>query len=287
MGKVYVVTGANKGLGFSIVKQLCELKGPDDTVYLTSRNVSFGMYAEARLKQIGLAPTFHQLDLLEITFIKAFVDLIKEKHGGIDVLVNNAAVARSRMPNIPVWNNYSGTLSLTEHLLPLMKKNGRVVNVGCRSGPRVFTRISDAHKKSFADPNLTIEGLTALMDKYVASYKAGTVKQDGYVPNTGYGMSKMAVMRLTKLQQIKFDKENAGMGVIFSTCCPGFICTDLSGLRGPVKPDDGAQVVVKLATLPADFNGMKGEFWEGHEIVEWLDKQYWKEKWTRGKAGYC
>lgn len=287
-GKVYVVTGGNKGLGFAVCKQLCEMKQPDDTVYLTARNVSFGMYAQARLKEAGLEAEFFNLDILEKLYLEDFSKMIKEKHGGIDVLVNNAAVAgAAKLADIPVMNNYHGTLDCCEYLFPLLNKNARVVNVGCRAGPRTFVALSEEHKRAFADPNLTKQGLTELMTKYVASFKKGNHKKEGYTDNTGYGMSKLGVMRLTSIQQAEMDKDKPDMNIVISTCCPGYICTDLSLLKGSVKPQDGAKVVIKLATLPEDFSGVKGGFWEGEEPLEWLPEQQWNEKWTRGESKYC
>ena len=52
-----------------------------------------GKAALSELNKEGLSPSFHQLDIDDIDSIKAFADYIKEKHGGLDVLVNNAAIA--------------------------------------------------------------------------------------------------------------------------------------------------------------------------------------------------
>ncbi|CAH2057003.1 unnamed protein product, partial [Iphiclides podalirius] len=60
--KVAVVTGANKGIGFSVVKGLCSKF--NGVVYLTARNRERGLEAVNNLKSIGLSPEFHILDMM-------------------------------------------------------------------------------------------------------------------------------------------------------------------------------------------------------------------------------
>ena len=88
---VAVVTGSNKGIGFGIVRALCKQFSGD--VYLTSRDEGRGQAAVAELNKEGLQPKFHVLDIGNEETVTKFRDFIKEKHGGIDVLVNNAGIA--------------------------------------------------------------------------------------------------------------------------------------------------------------------------------------------------
>lgn len=62
-------------------------------VYLTARDVSRGEAAVAKLKEQGFNPLFHQLDITDNASIQKFKEYIAEKHGGIDLLINNAAIA--------------------------------------------------------------------------------------------------------------------------------------------------------------------------------------------------
>lgn len=87
------VTGGNKGIGFAIVRGLCEkYKGK---VYLTARDESRGNAAVEKLRTLGLNPVFHQLDINDQRSINKFRDYIKETDGGVDILINNAAIAYS------------------------------------------------------------------------------------------------------------------------------------------------------------------------------------------------
>lgn len=85
------VTGGNKGIGFAIVKQLCQQF--DGVVYLTARDVTCGLDAVKQLEEENLKPKFHQLDITDENSISTFRDYIEKTYEGIDVLVNNAAIA--------------------------------------------------------------------------------------------------------------------------------------------------------------------------------------------------
>ncbi|KAL0379556.1 UNVERIFIED_CONTAM: (-)-isopiperitenone reductase [Sesamum angustifolium] len=87
-----VVTGANKGIGFEICKQLAS---EGIMVISTARNEKRGTEAQERLKEIGLSDNvvFHQLDVLDPASIAFLVEFIKAKYGRLDILVNNAGIS--------------------------------------------------------------------------------------------------------------------------------------------------------------------------------------------------
>ncbi|CAG0898615.1 unnamed protein product [Darwinula stevensoni] len=91
MSRVAVVTGSNKGIGHEVVRQLCsKFHG---LVYLTARDEKRGRKAVQELEKEGLKPCFHQLDIDDQKSIEKLRDFLQEKHGGLDLLVNNAAIA--------------------------------------------------------------------------------------------------------------------------------------------------------------------------------------------------
>nr|DAD25196.1 TPA_asm: hypothetical protein HUJ06_026660 [Nelumbo nucifera] len=138
---IAVVTGANKGIGFAIVKQLAEL---GLTVILTSRDVSRGQQAVHSLRAQGLDVLFCQLDISDPASIDIFVSWLKEEFGGLDILVNNAAVSFNRIGENSVEHaetviktNFYGPKLLTEALLPLFRRSAsisRILNVSSRLG---------------------------------------------------------------------------------------------------------------------------------------------------------
>ncbi|XP_040325337.1 carbonyl reductase [NADPH] 3-like [Herpailurus yagouaroundi] len=89
--RVALVTGANKGIGFAIVRDLCRQFFGD--VVLTARDEARGRAAVQRLQAEGLSPRFHLLDIDDLQSIRAMRDFLREEYGGLDVLVNNAGIA--------------------------------------------------------------------------------------------------------------------------------------------------------------------------------------------------
>ena len=133
--KVAIVTGGNKGIGFAIVKGLVEKF--DGAVYLTARNVERGNNAVKELEKTGINASFHQLDIDDRSSIEKLRDYMKDKYGGIDVLVNNAGIAFKAAATEPmhvqakvtIQTNYFGTKQACEVLFPILKPGARVVNV--------------------------------------------------------------------------------------------------------------------------------------------------------------
>ena len=137
--KIILVSGANRGIGNEVCNQLSKL---GHKVILASRDIEKG---RAAIKQFAVPVDLIELDLNESqTLIQAQSDL-KKRYGRLDVLVNNAAVVSSSkgfdMVSIKEIRkilevNLFGTIELTQHLLPLLRKSsqGRIINVSSGMG---------------------------------------------------------------------------------------------------------------------------------------------------------
>lgn len=168
---IAIVTGANRvnGVGFASVRQLAFQyasstfnRGPL-LIYMTSRNKESGekalqtvtqqiqeAAAASTTKKEGSPPVEVKLALLDIESdesIATFAASMAANHpGGIDILINNAAVLGLRgeeglTPDMVAWTvkcNYYGTQALTEALLPQIKEGGRIVNVASLAGSLAF-----------------------------------------------------------------------------------------------------------------------------------------------------
>lgn len=135
--RVILVTGANKGIGFYVVKKLLNESSSDDTIILLgSRDLKRGQDA---LEQLGSPSNVHllQLDISSIESINQAVSEIKEKYNGqLDIVINNAGVAIEEV-TVEVARttfavHYYGIKLLNEQLFPLIRKNGRIINVSSR-----------------------------------------------------------------------------------------------------------------------------------------------------------
>ena len=152
----------------------------------------------------GLKPKFHQLDIDSPTSIEALRKYIADTHGGLDVLVNNAAIAYKGSSTAPfkeqaevtIRVNFTGTLNVTRALIPLMKPHGRIVNVSSFAG--TLRIVSEELQKKFSDPALTEGQLVELMEQFVQDVAASDHKKKGWA-NNAYGTSKLGLTALTKV----------------------------------------------------------------------------------------
>lgn len=99
--------------------------------------------------------------------------------------------------------------------------------------------------------------------------------QDYGYPNTAYGMSKIALIAATFVQQRYFDKHCPTRDIIVNACCPGYIKTDMSSNKGTGTIEQGADTPVFLATLPSNVRSPRGEFVAERKIVKWKFSSMW------------
>jgi NAD(P)-dependent dehydrogenase (short-subunit alcohol dehydrogenase family) len=229
--KIALVTGANRGIGFEVCRQLSQL---GLTVVLTSRDAAKGEVATKQLTDKGLDVVFHRLDVSAKNDIEYAFDRIKQQFGRLDVLVNNAAIlydtfqtavnADLEVVGKALATNLYGPWLLCQSFIPLMKENryGRIVNVSSGAG--------SLHYMGSGTP--------------------------------AYGISKVALNALTR----KVASELSGTGILVNSVDPGWVATDMGGPGGrPVE--EGAKGVVWAATLPD--NGPSGGFYYDGRPEPW------------------
>lgn len=228
--KIALVTGANKGIGYEIVRSLV---AAGMTVLLGSRDPERGAAAAATA---GARPV--TLDVTDPDSVAAVADLVKADYGRLDVLVNNAGVLAGWGPpsalsaddfrNVFETNVY-GVVTVTNALLPLLKESaaGRIVNVS--------------------------SGMGSLVE----------LGEQGNVPIMAYSASKTALNALT----VAYALELAGTAVTVNSVDPGYCATDLNGHTGPRKPSEGSVIAARLATTPS--GGPNGEFHRESGAVPW------------------
>ncbi|XP_068122181.1 carbonyl reductase [NADPH] 1-like [Hyperolius riggenbachi] len=273
--RVAVVTGSNKGIGLAIVRALCKQFQGD--VYLTARNPQLGEEAIRALKEKeGLSPLFHQLDINDPTSIRALRDFLKNKYGGLDVLINNAGIAFKAadttafgtQAEVTLKTNFFATLDICHELLPLIKPHGRVVNVSSFISSRALTQCSPELQEKFRNDTITEEELVKLMKAFVEDAKKGIHKDHGW-PDTAYGVSKIGVTVLSKIQARHIKATRKGDDIVLNACCPGWVRTDMAGDKAPKSPDEGAETPVYLALLPPNTDTPYGELVSEKKVLPW------------------
>ena len=166
------MTGSNKGIGFAIVKELCAKF--DGIVYLTSRNEELGRAAVAELEKLGLHSHYHQLDIDDESSVLRLRDHLKLTYGGLDVLVNNAAILlwpdayktlyEKAVPTL--GTNFFSTRRICDILFPILRPHSRVVNLSSVAG-HLRAIPSQELRNKFTSPNLTCDELSALINEYL------------------------------------------------------------------------------------------------------------------------
>lgn len=271
--RVAIVTGANKGLGFSIVKGLCARF--EGIVYLTARNETLGLEAVKKLNTLGFKPEFHQLDVSDRASIVKLAKFIKEKHGGFDVLVNNAAILEysevypsyeAAKRNIDV--NFRSLLDIEQVLFSLLRDGARVVNVSSACGH--LSNIKNKEwLKNLKQKDLRTEDIIAFVNNYLDTLKNGTFNKNDFADNGKHAehrVSKIALTALTMVQQKKY--KNISINAIY----PGHIKTDMAAGGGELDPDEAAKTVLYLL-LDASPN-LKGSFmWDNRRLIDWYDAE--------------
>ncbi|KAJ3670267.1 hypothetical protein LUZ60_010591 [Juncus effusus] len=217
--KIAVVTGANKGIGLEICKQLLE-RGVK--VVLTARDENRGQIAVKRLQQLGAENIeFHQLDIADSASIASLKEFIENQFGRLDILINNAGVAGVEIEREPgvieegdiealiragidtyekakesIDINYYGTKKMCEAFIPLLQlsESPRIVNVSSSFGKLQFIP-SESIKNEIRNINdLTTERLEDLLASFLDDFKAGTYIEKGW-PKSGsmpaYKVSKV------------------------------------------------------------------------------------------------
>ena len=238
-GKIALITGANKGIGLEIARQLGE---QGITVLLGVRDENRGREAAEKLKTEHIDAHVVQLDVTNQATIDAAVNHIESEFGKLDILVNNAGVAiDNALPSqldIEILRrtydtNVFGVFALTKAMLPLLRKSdaGRIVNMS--------------------------SGLGSLAQNTDPNYEYAQIKL------LAYNSSKTALNAMT----IQFAYELKDTPIKINSADPGYVATDLNAHRGPRTVQQGATAPVRLATLPAD--GPTGSFFDENGVVPW------------------
>ena len=230
---VALVTGANRGIGLEICRQLADL---DHEVLLTARDEAAARRAAEALWEEGL-DTVHPrvLDVASDASVQRLRERVDAEHGRLDVLVNNAGVgldfhvpalaADVELIRRTMEVNTYGALRTAAAFAHLLRRSpsGRIVNVSSGMG--------------------------------------GVAEMDGGSP--GYRISKAGLNAVTRM----LASELAEDGVLVNSACPGYVQTDMGGPGAPRTVAEGADTPVWLATLPD--GGPTGGFFRDRAPAAW------------------
>lgn len=231
--RIALVTGANKGIGLEIARQLAQA---GIIVIIGARDPGRARAAVDMLAADGLVAHAVRIDLTDHASIAAAAEAIRTQHGQLDILVNNAGIvdAGDGPPSTGsveaarriMDTNFIGTLAVTQAMLPLLRlaPAARIVNLSSALG------------------SLAVNG-----DPASPYYSARLI---------GYNASKAALNMLT----VQLAEELRGTAIVVNSVSPGYVRTDLTGHMGFMTPAEGAALPVAYALLGTD--AVSGSFVE-------------------------
>lgn len=230
--KVALVTGANRGIGFELVRQLAQ---QGNKVLLASRNPQKGQQAVQALKKSSLDVAYLHLDVDSLESIQQANDRVSHEYGKLDILINNAGILLDQQGGLlkedasileqTLKTNLLGAYYVTKTFLPLMMANdyGRIVNISSTMGK-----------------------LSVLTSERSGAYK----------------LSKFALNGLTQLLAAEVTGD-----IRVNAVCPGWVSTDMGGLSASRTPQEAAKKILWLTTL--DASGPNGQFFSDGQKISW------------------
>jgi NAD(P)-dependent dehydrogenase (short-subunit alcohol dehydrogenase family) len=227
-----LITGANKGLGYETARRLV---AAGHNVQLGARDPQRGA---AAANELGCQ--FIHLDVLDDTSVHTAAAAIEQQCGALDVLVNNAGISGGFLPAADTTaeavhrvfdTNVFGVVRVTQAFLPLLLNSPAAVVVNVSSGMGSLSVTTDATRFESA-----LKGLA-------------------------YPSSKAALNMLTSQYAKNFPQ------IRMNAVDPGYTATDLNSHRGTQTVEEGAQIIVAMATITPD--GPTGGFFDRHGTVPW------------------
>jgi NAD(P)-dependent dehydrogenase (short-subunit alcohol dehydrogenase family) len=240
--KIALVTGANKGLGLEMARQLC---AAGVTVVVGARDPQKGEAAAEKLREDGYDAQFLKLDVNKNEDHAAAAAWLEKKFGRLDILINNAGISAEDLGSGTTSKttadvlrrtfdtNFFAPVALTQALLPLLQKSpaGRIVNMSSILGSQTL----------HADPKSPIYGFKAL------AYDASKAALNSFTIHLAY-----------ELKDTKIKVNSAH---------PGWVKTDMGTEAAPMEIPEGGKTGVALALLGED--GPTGGFFHLGETLPW------------------
>ena len=226
------VTGANKGIGFEVARQLAR---EGFRVFLGARNEAAGKAAAEKLDHEGKnGVSFLEIDVSQPESIRRAAEEFAKQSDRLDALVNNAGILldedkdvlalSAEMFQTTLRTNTLGALLVAQAFLPFLRKsdNPRIVNVSSGGG-----QLADG--------------------------------ADGWAP--GYCISK------TALNGVTVQLAAALPDFAVNSVCPGWVRTDMGGANATRSVAEGASGIVWLAADAPQ--GETGKFWRDRKVIPW------------------
>jgi len=228
--RVALVTGANKGIGFEVVRQLAR---KDFHVFLGARRADAGNAAAEKLSSEGQV-TFLEIDVSKSESIRRAAENFSKQADHLDSLVNNAGILLDEDEDIltisaktfetTLRTNTLGPLLVSQSFLPSLKKSSapRIVNVS--SGGGQLSEGADGWAPAYCISKTALNGVTSQLAAALSAFAVNSV-------------------------------------------CPGWVRTDMGGSNATRSVAEGAAGIVWLAADAPQ--KQTGKFWRDRKVIPW------------------
>ncbi len=229
--KTALVTGANKGIGYEVARQLA---GKEFHVFVGARNRDAGRKAAEKIAKAGGKVTFLKIDVVDNANVTAAAREFAGAADHLDVLVNNAGIMvdgddaileiSDELLRNTLETNTLGALRVTRAFVPLLRRSKapRVINVSSGGGQ-----------------------LTGGADGWSPAYCISKTALNGVTSQLATALPKFAV----------------------NSVCPGWVRTDMGGQAAARSVEQGADTIVWLATdAPQE---LTGKFLRDRKEIPW------------------
>ena len=237
--KVALITGANKGIGFEVARQIARAGW---TVLAGARNEKLGKEAAAKLQAEGLDVHFILIDLDRYETASSAAETVRTQFGKLDLLINNAAIVSTNdgppskvdlaALDTVMHTNFVSSVAVTQAMLPLLQSAGKAQIINVSSGLGSVSL--------HTDPNWSFAPVKVL----------------------AYCASKAALNMFTA--QLAWEFRDGSIAV--NSINPGYTATDLNGHSGPQTVEEGAAEIVRVSLLE---NPVSSKFLETGGELPW------------------
>ena len=274
--RIALVTGATQGLGLALVEGLAARMRPSDRIYLTGRDADRVASQVSRLGGAGAHVHGLLLDVADPDSVRAAADAIARDHGGIDIVLSNAAARQSpdRTPAAEIdaiaETNNHGTLRMLRSFAPILRPGGRLLVVASSFGrlghldPRVRPQFDEAR---------SLDDIEAVVEAWRRAVHDGSARALGWPDwlNIPSKVAQVAAVRVVARQRRERDLAE---GTFVAAVCPGLIDTGASrpwftDMSQAQTPSQAASAVLDLALDPSPDPEMYGELVQFGKVLPW------------------
>ncbi len=250
MGKTALITGANQGLGLGLVKRLAETYTSEDTIYMGVRRMEAGKEAVQNLAPAKCTVEPIYIDVTIEDAVKDAAGVIKKRHGGLDLVISNAAarisseVHNKDQVETFITTNNMGTYLMIKSFMPLVKARGFFIVVSSSFGS--LLHLPNHLHGYFNVEKMTMEDVNKVMADYMKDVKNEADIEKGW-PQWINIPSKIGQVALAKIAA----REWTSKGIHLFSICPGLVDTDASrpffdNMDEALSPYDAAGPVIDL-----------------------------------------